>query len=131
MKVLTEFLSFFSIFLHNFFSSDFSHYAPVVLTPTLYDKGAPCSTCVRGWDFCTAGLCSQKNEEEPRRIVGGLRVDAGMSEVVKGKLKKNSKFNNLPMIFFIISHINFNLNEVKISICGLNGQNVQEAVELA
>lgn len=35
------------------------------------------------------------------------------------------------MIFFIISHINFNLNEVKISICGPNGQNVQEAVELA
>lgn len=54
------------------------------------------------------------------------------------KIKKISKFNKdskifrfLLMIFVIISHINFNLNEAKISICGPNGPNVQEVVELA
>lgn len=61
------------------------HYAPVTLTPTLYEKGKPCSMCDRGWDFCTAGLCSQKVEPEIKRIVGGLRVDAGMTDLTSTK----------------------------------------------
>lgn len=57
------------------------HYAPVSLTPTLYEKGEGCTLCDRGWDFCTAGLCAQKPTKEPQRMIGGLRVDAGMQDV--------------------------------------------------
>ena len=64
----------------------FSHYAPVVLTPTLYDKGQECTNCPSGWDFCTMGLCSQEKEEEPQRSLAGLKLDAGMEDLTVGNI---------------------------------------------
>ena len=64
----------------------FSHYAPVVLTPTLYDKGQECTNCPSGWDFCTMGLCSQQKEEEPQRSLAGLKLDAGMEDLSVGNI---------------------------------------------
>lgn len=62
------------------------HYAPVVLTPTLYDKGQECTNCPSGWDFCTMGLCSQQKEEEPQRSLAGLKLDAGMEDLSVGNI---------------------------------------------
>ena len=70
------------------------HYAPVVLTPTLYDSGKPCSNCASGWDFCTMGLCTQKPEEEPKKIISGLKLDAGMEDLSVGNIYQWSQWSS-------------------------------------
>ena len=82
--------------------------------------------------FTKEGRRTPENSRGPTRR---RRYERSGQRIVK---KKTSKFNKdskifrfLLMIFVIISHINFNLNEAKISICGPNGPNVQEVVELA
>ena len=67
-------------------SNIFSHYAPVVLTPTLYTKGRPCSNCAPDWDFCTAGLCTQKKNNQLLTEVGGLKLNAGMEDLTVGNI---------------------------------------------
>lgn len=62
------------------------HYAPVVLTPTLYTEGKACTNCSPGWDFCTAGLCTQKANNNLLTEVGGLKLDAGMEDLKVGNI---------------------------------------------
>ncbi|CAG5110805.1 Oidioi.mRNA.OKI2018_I69.chr2.g5177.t1.cds [Oikopleura dioica] len=60
------------------------HYAPVVMTPSLYEKGGFCGKCPRGWNGgCIAGLCTSESEPAPAppaRLIAGIRTDSGLTD---------------------------------------------------
>lgn len=60
------------------------HYAPVVMTPSLYEKGGFCGKCPKGWNGpCVAGLCTSESEPvpaPPSRLIAGIRTDSGLTD---------------------------------------------------